>query len=109
MRNDGVGYLYTKTGANHPYLWALYSTGNLTESIINNVRCTTPTYLMQQADFSNVLHHELSFTRWLRDLCRTRAFFVLNIRDPKPFLFTLLVNFRILLEKLHLKKRANEK
>lgn len=105
MRNDGVGYLYTKTGANHPYLWALYSTGNLTESIINNVRCKTPTYLMQQADFSNVLHHELSFTRWLRDLCRTRAFFVLNIRDPKPFLFTLLVNFRILLEKLHLKKK----
>ena len=105
MRNDGVGYLYTKTGANHPYLWALYSTGNLTESIINNVRCKTPTHLMQQADFSNVLHHELSFTKWLRDLCRTRAFFVLSIRDPKPFLFTLLVNFRILLEKLHLKKK----
>ena len=102
MRNDGVNYLYTSSGANLPMRWVNYCSGN--NEAIDKGFCKTPIYLMQQADFSNVIHHQISLGKWLKDLMRTRAFFVLNLRDPKPFLYTMLINFKLVLRKLHIIK-----
>lgn len=100
MRNDGVNYLYTSSGVNTPMRWVNYCCGK--SEVVDKGICKTPTYLMQQADFSNVLHHQISLSTWLKDLMRTRAFFVLNWRDPKPFLYTIWMNFKLALRKLHL-------
>lgn len=100
MRNDGVNYLYTSTGVNTPMRWVNYCNQKL--EVVDKKNCKTPTYLMQQADFSNVLHHKISLSFWLKDLMRTRAFFVLSWRDPKPFLYTMWINFKLVLRKLHL-------
>lgn len=99
MRNDGVNYLYTSSGVNTPMRWVNYCSGKFEN--FDKGFCKTPLYLMQQADISNVLHHQISLTTWLKDLMRTRAFFVLNWRDPKPFLYTLWMNLRLVLRKLH--------
>lgn len=100
MRNDGVNYLYTTAGVNTPMRWVNYCNGLLESK--DNEKCQTPIYLMQLADFSNVIHHQISLTSWLKDLMRTRAFFVLNWQDPKPFLYTMWINFKLVLRKLHL-------
>lgn len=104
LRNDGCGYLYTASGANLPYLWVLFVNGLLSSESLAAAKCKTPTFLMQQADFSNVVHQQVSFVRWLKDLLRTRAFFVLNIKDPKPFLYTIWRTLLLVLHKIHLIK-----
>lgn len=100
MRNDGVNYLYTTSGINTPMRWVNYCCGK--SDAVDKGVCKTPTYLMQQADLTNVLHHQISLGTWLKDLMRTRAFFVLNWRDPKPFLYTIWMNLKLVLRKLHL-------
>ena len=101
MRNDGVNYLYTTSGVNTPMRWVNYCCGK--SDAVDKGVCKTPTFLMQQADLTNVLHHQISLGTWLKDLMRTRAFFVLNWRDPKPFIYTMWMNFKLVLRKLHLR------
>lgn len=104
MRNDGCGYLYTKAGANYPSLWLKYVRGLLSDHDIENSKCKSPVYLMQHADFSNVIHHQITFNQWIKDLFRTRAFFVLSLKDPTPFLYVLWMTIKLVLRKLHILK-----
>lgn len=86
LRNDGTSYLYTAAGVNYPWLWYQYATAgkNLT-SIQEQVKC--PMYLMQMDDIKNVLNKSVTLVQWMKDLCRTRAFFLWNVRDMKPFFY----------------------
>ena len=100
MRNDGTNYLYTLGGYNYPYSWYLYCLGKLDTEHLNHRCLSTPLYLMQWSDFSDVVHKRITFLHWVKDFSRARAFYVLNIRDIKPFLFQFWQNFKILLRKL---------
>lgn len=100
LRNDGTGWLFTCSGANYPYMWYLYSNN---QEILHR-KIHTPLYLMQISDFSDVIHKNISFFHWLRDLSRTRAFFIFNLRDPKPFIFMMWYYFKLTLHKLHILK-----
>lgn len=103
MRNDGANYLYTSAGYNYPFLWYLYGAEEkLDESQINLSQLKKPLYIMQWSDFSDVIHRRISFFEWLRDLSRTRAFFVLNLKDPKPFMFVIWQNMKLVLHKIHI-------
>ncbi len=103
MRNDGANYLYTSAGYNYPFLWYLYGAeGKLDKSQVNLPPLKKPLYIMQWSDFSDVIHRRISFFEWLRDLSRTRAFFVLNFKDPKPFMFVIWQNMKLVLHKLHI-------
>ena len=105
LRNDAANYLYTKGGYNYPYLWYLYCKyGRLDYIQISLPKKSRPLYLIQWSDFSDVIHRRISLFQWLRDLSRTRAFFVLNWRDPKPFMFVIWQNVKLIFHKLHILK-----
>lgn len=83
LRNDGKQYFSTAAGANLPLLYI--------KSLINekfsepNVK--TPTYFMgETTDFKQIFRKKVSLIRWIRDLCRTKSFFVFNWKDPKSFI-----------------------
>ena len=104
LRSDAMNYHYTSGGYNYPFLWYLYGTeGKLDKSQVNLPKLNKPLYIMQWSDFSDVIHRRISFFEWLRDLSRTRAFFVLNFKDPQPFMFVIWQNMKLVLHKLHLK------
>lgn len=96
MRNDGCGYLYTASGCNYPMAWVDYCAGN----VIKPVSCKIPYTIMQEADFSNVLDGTVDLMTWLKQFLKCDSFFILNKRDPKPFLFTIYVHFRQLFKKI---------
>lgn len=102
MRNDGINYLYTAAGMNIPYLFVKYAENKLSEEDVNGISIKFPTYIMHHQDFADVIHHRISAIHWLKDLMRTRAFFVLNWRDSKPFIYTMWMNLKLVLRKLHL-------
>ena len=104
LRNDAMGYLYTSAGYNYPYLWYRYGIDQLDGGALELPKLNKPIYIMQWSDFSDVFHKRLSLSHWLKDLSRTRAFFVLNLRDPKPFLFVIWQNVKLVLHKLHILK-----
>lgn len=104
MRNDGTNYLYTLGGYNYPFLWYLYCLGKLDTEHLNHKNLSKPLYLMQWSDISDVVHKRISVFQWVKDFSRVRAFYVLNIRDIKPFLFQLYQYCKIVLRKLKLFK-----
>lgn len=103
LRSDAANYLYTLGGYNYPFLWYLYSIdGQLDDEVLSMAPMGKPLYLMQWSDFSDVIHKRITLFHWMRDLFRARAFFVLNLRDPKPFLFVVWQNIKLVLHKLHI-------
>ena len=105
LRSDAMNYHYTSGGFNYPYLWYLY--GKLRELDSTQVtfpQLRKPLYIMQWSDFSDVIHRRITLLHWLKDLSHTRAFFILNWRDPKPFLFVIWQNVKLVLHKLHILK-----
>lgn len=99
LRSDAMNYLYASGGYNYPYLWYLYNSGNVDIAKITSSQLSKPLYIMQWSDFSDVVHKRLSLCHWLKDLARTRAFFVLNRRDIKPFMHLIWQNVK---HKLHI-------
>lgn len=98
LRNDGTGWLYTSSGANYPYMWYLYCKNQN----IPKIKIKKPLYIMQMSDFSDVIHNKITLLHWLKDFSRTRAFFVLNLHDPKPFMFMMWYFLKLALRKLHI-------
>jgi predicted ATP-grasp superfamily ATP-dependent carboligase len=94
MRNDGCGWLYTAAGINYPYLWTLYSTGKLNQYMLDNIKFKNHLYLMHEDDIYNMLERIVGFGQWLKDFHRAEAFFIMNRKDPLPFLMSLWVHFK---------------
>jgi len=86
FRNDGNAYCVTRSGINLPAIWVK---ANLGEDICSLITTPKTIYSMPEfQDFRSVIHRELGFIQWLKDIHRTSCFMVANRRDPKPF-FTL--------------------
>ena len=100
MRNDGTNYLYTLGGYNYPFLWYLYCLGKLDSEHLDHRCLNKPLYLMQWSDFSDVVHKRITLSQWVKDFSRVRAFYVLNIRDIKPFISQVWQYMRRILQKL---------
>lgn len=94
LRNDGLAYIYTAAGANLPSLWINYLTGNLSHEKINEVRVKTPFFLMHENDLYNIFEKKVSLSQWVNDFRRSGAFFIMNLRDPLPFVFSTLIHIR---------------
>lgn len=88
LRNDGTSYLYTLAGVNYPWLWVLYNSGNLDETLVRSLNPRTPRNLVQVYDFFNVLEKKLSFGGWLKSLWESDGWFVFDLKDMKPFLIS---------------------
>ena len=85
LRNDGTSYLYTTAGVNYPWLWVLYNSVGVDESILSELKFRGSKTLVQVYDFLNVIEKKLSFREWLNDLVKADAFFVFDLKDPMPF------------------------
>lgn len=89
LRNDGCCYLYTKAGINYPYLWTLNAVGKLNSSSLCEKRFRHPYYLMSLNYLFYLLERKISILRLVRDFLTVRAFYVLSLDDPMPFVFSL--------------------
>lgn len=84
LRNDGKQYFATAAGANLPLL---YIKSLLGEKFIQP-SVSLPTYAMGElTDFRQVLRKKVGLLKWIKDLFRTKCFFVLNFGDLKPFIY----------------------
>lgn len=100
LRNDACGYIYTAAGANYPLLWYKYATGALTPADTAGLRLRTPFYLMHENDMYNIVEGKVSVWQWMRDFHRSGAFFVMNRRDPLPFVCSCAIHARQLGKKV---------
>ena len=94
MRNDGLGYMYTAAGANYPYLWVKYLRGELEDKDTQKRNVRTPFFVMHENDMYNVLNGKVSIWQWMKDFRRCGAFFIMNARDPMPFVMSTCIHFR---------------
>lgn len=85
LRNGGKQYFSTAAGANLPWIYI--------NSLVNKhqeAELKVPVYCMgETTDFKQIFRKKVSPVRWLRDLSRTKCFFIFNWRDPKPFVYQL--------------------
>ncbi|MBC8455647.1 hypothetical protein H8D59_00180 [bacterium] len=90
FRNGGTNYLYTKSGANIPYLWYLDSIGRVMpkhrQAKIGNI-C-----MYEERDWRNVLIKNISLKKGVLDLFRVNVFTTFNIKDIKPFIARFVNN-----------------
>lgn len=94
LRNDGTGWLYSKAGINYPYLWVLYSVGDLSSDMIKSIKFKNHLYLMQENDLFNIIRGKLSVVQWIKDFYHTKAFFIANGKDPMPFVFSTWIHIK---------------
>lgn len=94
MRNDGCGYLYTAAGINYPYLWVLYNQGKLTQDVLESIKFKTPYYLMHEDDMYNMFEGVVSVGQWLKECIKADAYFIMNWRDPMPFIVSTWIHIR---------------
>lgn len=100
LRNDGLAYMYTAAGANYPDLWVKYVTGTLADMELRNVSIKTPFYVMHENDLYNIVEGKIGLFRWVKDFLRTDAFFILDIKDPMPFVYSCWIHCKQLMKKV---------
>ena len=87
LRNDGLQYFSTVAGANLPLIYIK----SVLDMPFSEPMVKTPTYFMGEiTDIQQVLKNKVSPVNWLKDLFRNDCFFILNWKDPKPFLYQFL-------------------
>lgn len=94
LRNDGLAYIYTAAGTNYPALWVDYLTGRLSGQTLNKVSVKTPFFLMHENDMYNIIEKKVGVFQWIKDFFRSDAFFIMNIKDPLPFIVSTLIHVR---------------
>lgn len=83
LRNDGKQHFSTVAGANLPLLY-ISSLLNIPYELPSP---RYPTYAMgENTDYRQIFRHKVSFHIWLRDLFRTKSFYIINIKDPNAWL-----------------------
>lgn len=96
FRNDGNGYVPTKSGLNLPYIWYCscldksYSIGGLQGSY--------PCYFMEEiSDFFNIIRKKITIKEWIRSVRRADCFLTYNKRDKWPFYGTVasMISYQI--------------
>ena len=100
LRNDGLAYMYTAAGANLASLWIDYLTGDICADQLSNVTINSPFFLMHENDLYNILEGKVSVWQWIKDFHRSDAFFVMNWKDPLPFVFSTLIHVRQFVKKI---------
>lgn len=100
LRNDACGYLYTAAGINYPKLWVDYCSGTLTNETLEKVSFKHPYRLMSLYDIYNVIEGKVPVGKWVRECFSVDAHFVMNARDPMPFLVSSLIHVRQAFKKL---------
>lgn len=100
LRNDACGYLYTAAGVNYPYLWYLYSCGELTDSVLEKIKVKTPSYFMSDADFNNMREGKVGVIHWFYDIVIADAYSIFSVRDLKPVICHIWRRIKRKIEKM---------
>lgn len=94
LRNDGLAYIYTAAGANYANLWVKYLNNEITSEQLNQVKVKSPFFLMHENDMYNIIEGKVSIWQWMKDFHKSGAFFVMNKKDPMPFVVSTLIHAR---------------
>ena len=94
LRNDGLAYIYTAAGANFATLWVKYLENKLTPENLANISVKTPFFLMHENDMYNIVEGKVFLWQWMKDFHKSGAFFIMNWRDPMPFIVSTLIHAR---------------
>lgn len=90
LRNDGKQHFSTVAGANLPLIYIRSLLGEKFEQ----PQVKFPTYYMGElSDVRHVFKGNLSVLSYIRDLYRKDSFFILNLKDPYPFIYQQLKRF----------------
>ena len=100
LRNDGCGYLYTVAGCNYPFLWNQYATGNLTDKTIRSIHFERTKYMMSEQDLRNLFDGKVPLFKWIKQLLTCDAFYILNFRDPLPFIINSMIHCKQFIKRL---------
>ena len=91
LRNDGKQHFSTVAGSNLPLMY-IYS---CLSKPIPQPKPKYPTYYMGElTDFQHIKSRKITFYTWFKDLMRTNSFFILNMKDPIPFISELFNKIR---------------
>lgn len=86
LRNDGKQYFSTAAGANLPLLYI----NSLIGVPFVEPKVKTPICFMRETtDFKQIKRKKVSVMKWFGDLFRTKSFFILNLKDPMPFVHSV--------------------
>lgn len=94
LRNDGLAYIYTAAGANLANLWVKYLKNKITLEQLTNVKINTPFFLMHENDMYNIIEGKVSIWQWMKDFRKSGAFFIMNAKDPMPFIVSTWIHVR---------------
>lgn len=98
LRNDGANSFIRKYGVNLPLIHVNDLNNNLTDKIIGTNVLNPGFYIWEIHHFYSMLHHEISFFKWLREICKAKSFLVCDKHDIQPFIrqftFPLINKFR---------------
>ena len=92
---------YTKFGVNFPYLYAMsILNGSIDEQDVKYSPNMPFNVMSEFEDFRiSVLHGQLSFFRWIKDVYETDCFSFYDSKDKSPFYYTLISKFVNLISK----------
>jgi len=97
MRNDGNAICVTDAGVNLPFIWYAYNAG-LDYKEEASKRCVSLFCMPEFDDIIFVLKGQLSVTKWVKDINRTRSFMEYSKDDKRPF-YCRLRDFLLFLTK----------
>lgn len=91
LRNDGTSYLTTQAGVNIPAIWAAFCYGyDLTVYPKSLIR--EKTYCLNEINYFRYAFTKNSLLKTLKIILRTRAFSLMKMNDPFPFVYKIIYN-----------------
>lgn len=97
FRNGAPGYAYTKNIINLPFIWTQETYKDSLKIEKSSFKRENNFLMMELTDFYHVINGDVKLINWLTDFLRTKTFLLLNLRDPRPFIFMIYeaINFKI--------------
>lgn len=90
LRNDATCYSLTIAGCNLP---AIYIKSICQNRSIETVPIKEIKSIVENKDFSNVLHHNIGLYQWIKQLRGAECKFLYTKEDPKPLLYCIAEQF----------------
>ncbi|MDO4738305.1 MAG: ATP-grasp domain-containing protein [Bacteroidales bacterium] len=101
LRNDGANSFVYKYGVNLPLIHICDLKGCLTQDSLNMTVTKPGYYIWDYHHFMSMLHRDISFSAWIREIIKSHGFLTYFPEDSKPF-YKQYKNW--ILRKLYLRK-----
>ncbi len=90
LRNDGANSFIRKYGINLPAIHIKDLMGELTEDDLVFEKTNPGYYIWEMHHIKSLMHGDISFIKWLKEIIKARGGLVLEKKDFKPFIMQFL-------------------